>query len=48
LFAIAFAVAFLKEPMSWWLVFGIVCVVGGTWLGSMKKAPAQALTVLER
>jgi drug/metabolite transporter (DMT)-like permease len=36
LFAIAFAVVFLKEPMSWWLVFGVLCVIAGTWLGSVR------------
>lgn len=36
LFAIAFSVAFLKEPMSWWLVFGVLCVILGTWLGSLR------------
>jgi drug/metabolite transporter (DMT)-like permease len=36
LFAIAFAVLFLKEPMSWWLVFGVLCVIAGTWLGSFR------------
>lgn len=39
LFAIAFAVAFLKEPMSWWLALGFFCVVAGTWLGSAKGPP---------
>lgn len=41
LFAIGFAVVFLKEPMSWWLVFGVACVIAGTWLGSIR---AQAET----
>ncbi|MEN3296001.1 MAG: hypothetical protein V7642_5254 [Burkholderiales bacterium] len=36
LFAIGFAVVFLKEPMSWWLVFGVACVIAGTWLGSIR------------
>jgi drug/metabolite transporter (DMT)-like permease len=47
LFAIAFAVVFLKEPMSWWLVFGILCVVAGTYLGSMR-GQAEATTALKR
>lgn len=37
LFAIAFAVLFLDEPMSWWLVLGFACVVTGTWLGTGKR-----------
>jgi drug/metabolite transporter (DMT)-like permease len=36
LFAIGFAVVFLKEPMSWWLVFGVACAIAGTWLGSIR------------
>jgi drug/metabolite transporter (DMT)-like permease len=41
LFAIAFAVAFLKEPFSWWLALGFLCVVAGTWLGSAREKPAR-------
>lgn len=37
LFAIAFAVAFLDEPFSWWLLFGFGCVVCGTWLGALRR-----------
>jgi drug/metabolite transporter (DMT)-like permease len=37
LFAIAFAVVFLGEPFSWWLVFGFGCVVCGTWLGALRR-----------
>lgn len=37
LFAIAFAVAFLDEPFSWWLVFGFGCVVCGTCLGALRR-----------
>jgi drug/metabolite transporter (DMT)-like permease len=46
LFAIAFAVVFLKEPMTWWLVFGVLCVLAGTWLGSIRsqKATTAATT----
>jgi drug/metabolite transporter (DMT)-like permease len=40
LFAIAFAVAFLGEPMSWWLVLGFACVVSGTWIGTMQRRRA--------
>jgi drug/metabolite transporter (DMT)-like permease len=37
LFAIAFAVVFLKEPMSWWLLLGFACVVCGTLLGTFQR-----------
>ena len=40
LFAIAFAVLFLGEPMSWWLVLGFACVVSGTWIGTMRRRQA--------
>ncbi len=40
LFAIAFAVLFLDEPMSWWLVLGFACVVSGTWIGTMRRRQA--------
>jgi drug/metabolite transporter (DMT)-like permease len=40
LFAIAFAVLFLDEPMSWWLVLGFACVVSGTRLGTMRRRQA--------
>lgn len=42
LFAITFAVLFLGEPMSWWLVLGFACVVCGTWLGTVKRSSAPA------
>jgi drug/metabolite transporter (DMT)-like permease len=42
LFAIAFAVLFLDEPMSWWLVLGFACVVSGTWIGTMRRRQAAA------
>lgn len=37
LFGIAFAVAFLNEPFSWWLLVGFACVVCGTWLGTLQR-----------
>ena len=47
LFAIAFAVLFLGEPMSWWLVLGFGCVVSGTWLGTARRRGAPALAKRE-
>jgi drug/metabolite transporter (DMT)-like permease len=38
LFAIAAGAAFFGEPLSWWHGFGLLCVAGGTWLGSKKAA----------
>ena len=40
LFAITFAVLFLDEPMSWWLVLGFACVVSGTRIGTMRRRQA--------
>ena len=40
LFAIGFAVLFLGEPMSWWLVLGFACVVCGTWIGTAHRRQA--------
>ena len=42
LFAISFAVLFLGEPMSWWLVLGFACVVCGTLLGTARRRGAPA------